>query len=285
MKQIKTIQSLAIGIILLAGIVALIGVLSGEVKAYPHVVSVFGETIELYNKGIYARNSVSMASQAIAQDFITLILGIPMSIGGLFLIKKKRDKGLFLLTGTLGYFLYTYASYAFLVIFNALYIVYVIIMVLSFWAFVLCINQLNKERLWERLSPGFPAKSLSRFLWITGVVIGLMWLGRIVPALISASAPVGLEHYSTMGIQTLDLGFVVPTCIIASYLLKQKNKWGYLLSVVLVIKAVTMTAAVSAMAIFMRMHGVSVTAFEMVFFPIIFLVCSYYMVRIFRCMK
>jgi hypothetical protein len=40
--------------------------------------SVFGQRITLYGTGLYKNESVSMASQAIAQDYVTLFVGIPL---------------------------------------------------------------------------------------------------------------------------------------------------------------------------------------------------------------
>ena len=53
---------------------------------------------------LYARDSVSMASQAIAQDFVTLVIGIPLLIISFCsVVKRDSARGWFLLTGTLGY--------------------------------------------------------------------------------------------------------------------------------------------------------------------------------------
>lgn len=149
----------------------------------------------------------------------------------------------------MGYFLYTYTSYSFLVFFN-------------------------------EFSDKFPRKGLTIFLWGTGITIGLMWLGRIIPAIMNNSAPVGLEHYSTLAIQTLDLGVVVPACFVAGYLLRKEKQMGYLFSIVLVVKAVTMTAAVSTMAIFMKLHAVEISDGEVFVFPVIFCICTFFMIRI-----
>ncbi|BBF42389.1 hypothetical protein lbkm_1071 [Lachnospiraceae bacterium KM106-2] len=281
MKSMKTIKILTVISIILAGIVSLIGICSSGMKQYSDVTSVYGETIKLYNKGLYARDSVSMANQAIAQDFITIVVGIPLVLLSLYFINKRKAKGLFLLTGTMAYILYTYTSYSFLMIYNPLYLAYVAIMAISFYAFVLCIKEILQEGICNCFTEQFPVKTLSRFLWATGFIIGLMWLGRIMPSIVNHTAPFGLEHYSTLGVQSLDLGFIVPACFVSGYLLKKKNQWGYLLSVVIVCKAVTMAAAVSAMAIFMRINGVVVSNAEMGIFPAIMIICIYFMRRLF----
>lgn len=96
------------------------------------------------------------------------------------------------------------------------------------------------------------------------------------------STPVGLEHYSTLAIQTLYLGVVVPDCFVTGYILRKEKQMGYLFSIVLVIKAVTMTAAVSAMAISMKLHAVQISNVELLVFSAIFSICTFFMIRILR---
>lgn len=285
MKYTKTLHLLTLLIIILSGIATTIGMFSNSPKELSPVLTSFGETIELYGKGIYARDSVSMASQAIAQDFITCIGGIPLLIIGLCLALKQSKKGVFLLSGTLAYFLYTYASYSLLIVYNHLYLIYVAIMILSFYAFILCMNQISHYEVETTFACSFPIKAVSRFLWATGFMLGSMWIGRVIPTLTNESAPEGLEVYSTLGIQTLDLGFVVPACFIFGYLLRKKNKWGYLLSIVLVAKALTITAAVSAMTILMRINGIFVSPVETFLFPTLFIICVIVIVPLFRKIK
>lgn len=281
----KIVIILSILVVVLSATVALIGVFSNQAKEYADITTSFGETIQLYQKGVYARDSVSMASQAIAQDVVTLIVAIPLLVISLWLVRKQNGKGMILLTGTIGYFLYTYTSYAFLMVFNSLYLVYVILMALSFYAFILCLMELNRFDIGNLVTDRFPRKSLSGFFFAAGIMIMGMWLGRIVPALVDGSAPTGLEQYSTLGIQTLDLGFVVPTCMVTAYLLEKGKKWGYLLATVFVVKMLTMTSAVSAMIILMQKNGVSVSIGERLLFPTLLLISVFFMVKMLRGMK
>lgn len=290
MKNSKTdnkriIVILSIIILVLSLFAALTGVFSRQVKEYEDVTTVFGENVQLYQKGLYARDSVSMASQAIAQDVVTLVIAIPFLLVSLWLVKKQNRKGLFLLPGTIGYFLYTYTSYSFLMIFNSFYLIYVLLMTLSFYAFILCFMELNKLDIGEYLTERFPRKALSVFFFTGGIMIMLMWLGRVVPALLAGSAPEELEHYATLVIQSLDLGFVVPACIVTAYLLRKGNKWGYLLAIVFVVKMVTMTAAVSAMAIQMKRNDVYVSFGEQLLFLILFLISAYFMIKMLKEIK
>lgn len=279
MKE-KRLQIMAVGMIVLSAIASLVGIFSNNRTSYPDICTVFGETVKLYNKGIYARNSISMASQAIAQDMITLLVGIPIILLSLLLIRRKKSKGIFLYTGIMGYFLYTYASYAFLMIYNQLYLIYVALMALGFYSFIGGLFAIREKKTVEYFTEKFPAKSLSTFLFVTGSVIGLLWLSKVIPTIPNGSAPAELEHYATIVIQSLDLGVVVPACIVTGVLLRKRNEWGYILSVVLVVKGVTMTAAVSAMAMFMKFSGMTISIVEMLVFPILCCMSGYFMIKL-----
>jgi hypothetical protein len=181
-------------------------------------------------------------------------------------------KGRLLLTGTLGYFLYTYVSYSFLAMYNPLFLIYVILMSASFFAFALVMMSFDLEDLISYFNPKLPVKFVGGFLIFIAVTIGLMWLGRIVPPLINGTAPLRLEHYTTLVIQALDLGFVVPAAILSGVLLIRKKTFGYLLASVIIIKGITLLTAITAMAIGMVCAGVKVSFVEMMLFPLFNLV-------------
>ena len=186
------------------------------------MISTFGETVTLYGKGLYARNSVSSAVQAIAQDMVTLILIVPG--------------------------------------------IYVANMALSFYGFVLCIMMLLDEIKIERLKSDVPTKGLRIFLFVSGVMIFFMWIGRIAPTIGKDTAPVGLDNCTSLVIQAMDMGIIVPACFVIAYLLRIKHKLGYILGPVIIIKAVTLVTAVLAMAIYMKISGVEVDVASFVIF-------------------
>ncbi|HZW04587.1 MAG TPA: hypothetical protein VFF68_11715, partial [Anaerolineaceae bacterium] len=64
-----------------------------------------------------------------------------------------------------------------------------------------------------------------------------------------------LENTTTLVIQALDLGLIVPLTLLAAVLLLRRSVWGYLLASVAVLKIITMGLAVSAMAINMARAG------------------------------
>lgn len=269
-------------IVILSAFSCLAAIFSTGELSQTTMTSAFGEEIRLYGKGLYARNSLSMAVQAIAQDYVTLILVLPCTMTALFLTRKKNILGEFILTGLLGYFLYTYMSYAFLMYYNSLFLVYVVLMALSFYGFVIGINKLLGNGVVDKLEAKMKTKGLRIFLFITGIAIGLMWMGRIFPTITNDTAPEGLDNCATLVIQAMDLGIIVPACFVISYLLKRRSKMGYVLGPVIIVKAITLVLAVLSMGINMTISGVYVAPVEFVVFGGIFVVTVFFLFRILK---
>ncbi|MTI47073.1 MAG: hypothetical protein FH761_04495 [Firmicutes bacterium] len=85
MQYKKTISILVLVIVVLSLMTSIIGVFSNKGKEENKFVSIHGESIEIYGKGIYKNDSVSVAAQGKAQDIITIIVGIPLLFISLYM--------------------------------------------------------------------------------------------------------------------------------------------------------------------------------------------------------
>jgi len=269
----KTVNNfLVLLIIILSLIVTLYGLLSNNtVYKNKTFQTIDGKAVTLYGKGLYYKDSVSGASQAKAQDIVTIIIGIPLLVISLILSNKDSIKVKLLLTGTIGYFLYTYTSYSFLLIYNKFFLLYVALMSLSFFCFILNISSPELKELEKHFKPNFPKKYIGIFSIVIGIFVGLLWLGRILPSL--GKAPDELEHYTTLVIQAMDLGFMVPVALLSGILILKNRSLGYLLSSIIIIKGTTLLLAIVAMIIFMVFSGVNVSIIEIILFPIFAIIC------------
>lgn len=278
----KTRDVITILVIIITAICCVVPLITKNEIAQTSMISAFGEEITFYGRGIYARNSFSGATQAVAQDIVTLILAIPAMIAALWLVKQGNILAQFVLTGLLAYTLYTYMSYAFMMYYNSLFLLYVADMTLSFYGFVISVRLLMHNDLTDRLQEGMKTKGLRIFLCVTGVIIAFMWSGRILPTIGTDKAPVGLDNYSTLVIQVLDLGVIVPACFVISHLLKSKSKLGFVLGPVIIIKAVMLVVAVLAMAVYMSLSGINVEPVEYLAFGSICIFACGFLVRILK---
>ena len=78
MKNQNVIIGLVILIVIFSALSSAVGVLTQQPGELTHATTVHGESIELYGKGIYKLDSVSLAAQGIANDIMVLVMGIPL---------------------------------------------------------------------------------------------------------------------------------------------------------------------------------------------------------------
>jgi hypothetical protein len=269
-KGPKGVMLLSLLIGALAAAAAGIGIFWQGSGAHFEFTTLRGQVVEMQGgDGLYRYDSVSGAAQVIAGDIVTLCIGIPLLLIAALMTSRGSLRGRLLLTGTLGYFLYTYTSLAMLAAYNELFLVYVALMSLSLFAFVMSVLSIDVASLPAHFSDRFPRKRIAGFLLFLGSALALMWSGVIVTPLLSGTYPATLESYTTMVIQAMDLGLIVPAAMLSAVLLLRRAPFGYLLSSIVLVKGFTLGAAVSAMALGIMLAGVPVSPVELVLFPVI----------------
>lgn len=254
MKYSKSITALLSAIAILSIIATTQGIFSDGGTGPYQVETVRGDTVTVYGKGLYRHMSVDVAPQGIAQDYVTLFIGVPFLILSLFLARTGSLKGRFLLAGVLGYFLVTYLFYMVMGMYNELFLLYVLLLSASFFAFALTMISFEVERLPEYFNPDTPVKITGGFLIFNSIAIAIMWLEIIIAPLLDGSIiPKEVEHYTTLIVQGLDLALLLPLSFLSGLLFLKKNPFGYLLApvyyVFLSILMTALTAKVVAMAL------------------------------------
>jgi len=258
MKNTNISIRLAMLIIPLALVAAAAGVFwQGTGVSYPFQ-TLRGETVLVRGHGLYANDTVNSSSQEVGQDVVTLVLGIPLLIAGIVWARRGSLRGRLLLTGGLGYFLYTYGAMSFLTAFNPFFLVYVALFSLSLFGFILALSGLDPVEVAGRVSDRFPRRTIAVYFMIIAAFLSLAWLGLVVPPMFSGKPPAGLESAITMVIQALDLGVIVPTSLITAVLLLQKRPWGLTLACVVLLKILSMGAALVAMVLNQMREGVAI---------------------------
>ncbi len=213
-----------------------------------------GETVLINGHGLYYYDTVSSAAQQQGNDLVTLVVATPLLALSTWLAFRGSLRGRLLLTGTIGFFLYTYLSMCMLTAFNALFLVYVALFTLSLYAFILCMMSFDLTSLPGHFSEKLPRGWIAALLFTIGGFLTLAWLGKVVPPLVQNVTP-PLENTTTFVIQAMDLSLIVPLAILAGVLLLRRSAWGYLLASVFVMKAIALGLAVSMMCINMTLAG------------------------------
>ena len=230
-----------------------------------------GEQVTINARGLYFWDTLSSAAQTQANDLVALVLGLPLLGVSFWLTLRGSLRGRLLLSGTLGFILYTYITMCFGAAYNRLFLVYVALFSLSLYAFILSMMSFDLKTLPAQFSEKLPRGWIAGLLFFAAVFLSFAWLGRIAATFAPGAVP-ALENTTSMFIQAMDLGLIVPLCVLAGILLLRRSPWGYLLASVGMMKFLTMGTAVSLMGVNMARVGVPINAAEMLIFPTITLV-------------
>lgn len=256
-------------IVILATAATSIGIFSNDGTGRYKYKSIRGKMVTIYGKGLYKDMSAEVAPQGIAQDYITLFAGIPLLVISLFMARKGLLKGKYLLTGTLGYFLVTYLFYTVMGMYNSMFLAYVVLMGLSFYAFILQLISFDINVLWQRFKKSTPVKWTGGFLVFNSVSIAMLWLSIVVPPLLNGTIiPEQAEHYTTLIVQGLDLGILLPAAFISGILFIRQSPYGYLLAPVYFVFLSLLMTALTAKVVAMKILGYNVI-------PVIFIIPAF----------
>jgi hypothetical protein len=198
-----------------------------------------------------------------ANDLVLLEIGLPVLTISFWMAMRGSLQGRMLLTGTLGFILYTYIAMCFGVAFNQHFLVYVALFSLSLFAFILGVMSFDLKTLSANFTKKLPHRSVAALLFFAAAFLLLAWLGRIISALSQDQIP-QLENVTSMFIQAMDLAIIVPVCVLSAIRLLRNSAWGYLLASIGMTKFLTMGVAVSLMGLNMARLGVPVSVVGMV---------------------
>lgn len=216
--------------------------------------------------GLY-RDAAVMLPQLYGQDLLTLAVGVPALLVAALSAARGSRPGYVAWLGALGYLLYTYVSYAFMAVFNELFLVYVALFGLTLFTLVGGMLRVDASAM-ARAFGDRPVRSYVGFQVLVPVLVGLLWLSEIVPAVLSGSVPpsVVAAEVPANAVHVLDLGVVLPAFALSAYWLARGRPWGYVLTGVLLVKGATLGLAVLSMILFMELSGVAVPLPQIIIF-------------------
>lgn len=242
------------GLSLIIGALALVAAGAGlfwtQGSAPATFVTVRGETIDLYARGLYAFDSAFKGAGNRGTDLVTLALALPLLLVSLVLFRRGRLRGRLLLTGTLFYFLYVYASVALSTAYNDLFLVYIALFSASLFAFILAFAATDTQELAQRMSPAMPRRGPGIFMLASGLVTLVMWLTPLVGAVIDGTPPGQLATSTVLVTDVLDLGFIVPALLLSGLLILRGQPLGYLIALSLLVLEVMLAPAIAAQTAF-----------------------------------
>src|SRR6266566_5855232 len=160
----------------------------------------------IFLKSIYVRETLSWAVQGIGQDIVNLVAAVVLFIAAYF-VNKGSVKAFLVWSGVLLYLIYAYVIYAFDIHFNSLFLVYVAIVGLSFYALVGSMIHLHLDNLQPYFAATTKARPVSVFLLVLAILFALLWLNEDIPALLTGKIPPSVSENGllTNPVHVLDL--------------------------------------------------------------------------------
>lgn len=284
MRTYKTLAVLIYTIAAGAIIATLSGILSrGGQSTYKHV-SIRGKEVLIYGIGLYRHMSADVAPQGIAQDYVTLFIGVPLLLTAFVLFKKQDKIGPALLGGVLGYFLVTYVFYLVMGMYNELFLLYVLLAGASFFSFYNVMAHLVHHTNPPRFRHPGRVRFAGLFLMVNGVLIALLWLSIVVPPLLQGSIiPTEVAHYTTLIVQGLDLAILLPASIIIGWQLRKLQPAGMLWGPVYLVFLSLLMTALTAKVIAMGVLGYPIIP-AVFFIPVINIIAVGFTIGLFKSM-
>jgi hypothetical protein len=210
------------------------------------VTSVRGETYEMASDGVYAFNAMRVVAEGIGWDVFTLVVAVPALLLASIWVARGSFRGRLVATGLLGYFAYMYLEYAVTWAFGPLFPAFIAIYGASLVGIVWFGAELARDGLTDRFTQAFPRRSWAALSVGMAFLLTVLWVERIVQGL---SGPVTLHGETTLTIQALDLGLVVPASVIIAILALRRLPFGLAAAAAFAVTFTALCAAIGSMLV------------------------------------
>lgn len=207
--------------------------------------SIRGEPYSYATTGVYAFNASRVVAEGVGWDWFTLVVAAPALLVATPWVARGSLRGRLFALGLLAYAFYQYLMYAVTWAFGPLFPLFVALYAGSLATAVWVISTIPIAGLPAAFGARFPRRSMSVVSIGTGIMLVVMWTGRIVAGLRGEDEV--LYGMTTLTVQALDLGLIVPLCMWTGAALLRGRPIGHLLAPVLAVKGVAMAAAIVAM--------------------------------------
>ncbi|HEY7463796.1 MAG TPA: hypothetical protein VH987_05065 [Candidatus Limnocylindria bacterium] len=238
------------------GWVAVLAVLAAGVGVFARgdgsttlVTSARGVTYEMATTGVYAYNAQRLVAEGVGWDVFTLLVAAPALLMAAWFVARGSFRGRLFALGLLGYFGYAYLEYAVSWAFGPLFLLFVVIYASSLLGILWIGVSVVRDDLELRFGDPFPRRSYAALNVTMSGLLVVMWLARIVAGLRGDLAAAGLAGETTLTVQALDLGLMVPISLLGAFLVWRGSAIGRALATAWSVTFVAMAAAIVSMLI------------------------------------
>lgn len=173
-----------------------------------------------------------MNGSARGTALVMLVVGVPVLVGALVLARRGSARALFVWFGATLYLAYN----AFLQLLgtplNRAFLLTLLTLTLAIAASIAVVVLLARVDVAARCGPHLPARPIAAFILTIVILNALVWLGRIVPALVADDPVRLLDGTGLTMVPTYlqDLAFWLPLLGVGAVWLWQRRPWGFVIS-------------------------------------------------------
>jgi hypothetical protein len=210
--------------------------------------SVRGESFDYATSGIYKWNAQRVVAEGVGWDIVTFFAAGPAALAVALFVARGSFRGGLLAVGLFSYFAYQFLEYAMTWAYNPVFLLYVATYGCALAGLALSASRLGIGSVAERSPKGFPRRSAAALYGLMAIFLALNWLGKILASL-DGQAQGLLLGQTTLVVQALDLGIVVPLLVLATVALLRRRPVGYFLASSFGVFSLAMSAAITAMLV------------------------------------
>ena len=159
----------------------------------------------------------------VPNDVATLLVGLPILLGSMWLARRGRLMGLLLWPGALFYVLYNYLVYVLAMPFGAAFLLHVVLLLLSAYTLIALLASIDGSAVQQRLAGSVPERVAGGILAGLGLLFALRAAAVMIGTLASQAAMVDTEV--ALNVTDMTIG---PALVIGGVSLWRRRGFGYL---------------------------------------------------------
>jgi hypothetical protein len=251
------------------------------------ILTAFVSYAGIFIESTYAKETAIYSAQGIGQDIVNLFIVVPILIIAAFFAYRRSKLGLLIWSGAISYLTYSYTIYCFGLHFNNLFVVYCMILGLSFYSLVYFVISSLKENVSEWFTKKISTKSTGIFLIVIAALFYIIWLSEIIPAIMVNETPKSIIESGLLinPVHVIDLAICLPALIIAGIALIKNRSIGFFMAPTMLIFCILMAIAIAAMVLVMKSKGLESNLVLFSVFALITFISTVFLIRYLRALK
>jgi hypothetical protein len=231
------------------------------------------------------RDEEWIAAVWFGNDWVTLVVGVPLLVVALVFTARSSVRGLLLWLGMIGYAVYNYAYYLFgaapkklyrlgtvsgvssrdhvaWAALNVFFPLYVVLLVLSGVTLLFVLSRVDIGHVAASFRPKTPVQIIGGYLVFVGIGLASAWIAMWA-LYVFAGRPLPVTPEAFRLVAALDISIMVTTLGLGGILLWQRKPWGYVVAAIAGIQSSLYLLVLSANSVIAIHRGLAETPGEL----------------------